>query len=90
MDKFNPPYYRQGRTETITFIENKGLNFNRGNVIKYTVRAGSKSGTSELDDLLKARWYLNREIAAVRRATKEVPYEDSDDSTHGSITISGE
>ena len=44
------------------------MNFNLGNVIKYTFRAGHKSeqGYSELEkeleDLKKARWYLDDEI----------------------------
>jgi hypothetical protein len=37
------------------------FNFNRGNAIKYVWRAGAKG--SELEDLKKARWYLDREIA---------------------------
>lgn len=44
------------------------MNFNLGNVVKYTLRAGHKSeqGYSELEkeleDLKKARWYLDDEI----------------------------
>ena len=44
------------------------LNFNLGNVIKYVLRAGhkSESGYSDLDkkieDLQKARWYIDDEI----------------------------
>lgn len=44
------------------------MNFNLGNVIKYTLRAGHKSeeGYSDvekaLEDLKKAQWYLNDEI----------------------------
>ena len=41
------------------------MNFCRGNVIKYVARAGRKSSTSELEDLRKARWYLEREIATL-------------------------
>jgi hypothetical protein len=43
-------------------IEMYDLNFSLGNVIKYVLRAGKKSGESDLDDLSKALWYLNREI----------------------------
>ena len=45
--------------ECITVTEH--FNFNRGNAIKYIWRAGSKG--DELEDLKKARWYLDREIA---------------------------
>lgn len=34
--------------------------FVRGNIIKYVLRAPHKD--NELQDLLKARWYLDREI----------------------------
>lgn len=72
IDKVNhPPHYKRGKIETITFIEDQKLNFCRGNVIKYVVRAGAKDSSTELEDLLKARWYLNREITATRKASKE-------------------
>lgn len=48
--------------ECITITEH--MNFCRGNVLKYLWRAGAKGdSTSELEDLYKARWYLDREIA---------------------------
>jgi hypothetical protein len=37
------------------------MNFNLGNVIKYLWRAGLKDG-DEIEDLKKARWYLDDEI----------------------------
>jgi hypothetical protein len=33
-----------------------------GNVVKYAARAGRKDGESRLDDLLKARWYIEQAI----------------------------
>jgi hypothetical protein len=39
------------------------MNFNRGNAVKYLARAGRKSKTTELEDLKKARWYIDREIS---------------------------
>lgn len=38
------------------------MGFCLGNCIKYIARAGKKSADSTLDDLRKARWYLDREI----------------------------
>jgi hypothetical protein len=61
-----PAHYKVGGIETIDFIEAKGLNYHLGNVVKYIARADSKGNREE--DLLKARWYLNREIA---KFTKE-------------------
>ena len=52
--------------ETIKVIEAWKLNFNLGNCVKYISRAGQKG--DKLEDLYKARWYLNREI---ERCTKE-------------------
>jgi len=56
----HPAHYTYGRIECIDFIEDKGLNFSRGNAVKYIVRAGHKE--NELEDLKKARWYIDREI----------------------------
>ena len=57
----HPAHYKVGGIETIDFIEAKQLNYNLGNVVKYITRADNKGNREE--DLLKARWYLNREIA---------------------------
>ena len=66
----HPQHYTRGRIEVIDFIEDKGLNFNLGNVIKYVARAGHKKSSGKsvdakaLEDLKKAQWYLNREISS--------------------------
>lgn len=44
------------------------FNFNRGNAIKYLWRAGSKGDTVE--DLMKARQYIDFEIARVENQTE--------------------
>jgi hypothetical protein len=56
----NPPHYTTGGIETIDFIEAKCLSYNLGNVVKYITRADYKG--SKVEDLMKARWYLDREI----------------------------
>lgn len=56
----NPEHYKTGGIETIDFIEAKKLSYNLGNVVKYITRAEHKGNTKE--DLLKAQWYLNREL----------------------------
>ena len=61
VDKSNPTHY-QNKVTPIDIIEMYDLNFSLGNVIKYVLRAGKKNGESDLDDLNKALWYLNREI----------------------------
>ena len=58
----HPSHYTDGKIEVIDFIEDKGLNFHRGNAVKYIARAGKKNPAKEVADLKKAVWYLNREI----------------------------
>lgn len=64
----HPSHYTDGNIEVMDFIEDKQLNFAKGNVIKYVSRAGKKDPNKELEDLKKAMWYLNREI---ERLSKE-------------------
>jgi hypothetical protein len=58
----HPPHYKTGGIETIDFIEAKGLGYHLGNVVKYISRAGIKGTNNGLEDLRKARWYLDRAI----------------------------
>lgn len=51
--------------EAIKVIEAWGLGFCLGNAIKYIARAGKKGALVE--DLKKARWYLDREIARLEK-----------------------
>ena len=57
-------YEATGEYDLIDIIQDYKLNFNRGNVLKYIVRAGKKD--DELQDLLKAKDYIEREIQYVR------------------------
>jgi Protein of unknwon function (DUF3310) len=57
----HPAHYKTGGIETIDFIEAKELNYNMGNAVKYISRADHKGDKKQ--DLEKAVWYLNREIA---------------------------
>ncbi len=60
-----PDYYKSAGAylDVIDYIESLGdmHGFCRGNIIKYIVRAGKKT-TNTLDDLYKAREYINRWI----------------------------
>lgn len=58
----HPAHYTMGTIEPKDFIRDQDLNFNRGNVIKYTVRAGRKNKNKEVEDLKKAKQYLEFEI----------------------------
>lgn len=42
------------------------MNFNKGNAVKYIARAGLKNPDTEVEDLEKAVWYLQREIDRIR------------------------
>lgn len=56
----HPSHYNTGKIEVIDAIEDWGLDFCEGNVIKYVARAKHKG--NELEDLNKAHWYLERLI----------------------------
>jgi len=64
-DPVNPSHYR-GDT-VMRIIEDFGLGFCLGNVVKYILRHKDKAG---LEDLKKARWYLDREITRQEGAIK--------------------
>lgn len=70
-DKGNPPemvdhptHYKMGKIEVIDAIEDWKLDFHLGNAVKYIARAVYKM--NYLQDLEKARWYLDREIQRER------------------------
>lgn len=58
----HPSHYTDGKIEVIDFIEDKNLNFHLANAVKYISRAGKKDPSKEIEDLKKARWYLDRYI----------------------------
>lgn len=60
----HPDHYggEENPYEVIKVIEAWGLGFHLGNTVKYVARAGKKDPARELEDLKKARWYLDREI----------------------------
>ena len=66
----HPSHYTDGKIEVIEFIEDKNLNYHKGNAIKYICRAGKKDPRKEIEDLQKAIWYINREIKNLKRRTK--------------------
>ena len=61
----HPSHYQFGKNneyEAIKVIDAWELDFHLGNAVKYISRAGKKYPEKELEDLLKAAWYLNRRI----------------------------
>ena len=65
----HPPHYNQGNIEVIDAIEDWGLDFNAGNVVKYVARHQHKA--EPLEDLKKARWYLDRIIEGFENGSIE-------------------
>ncbi len=61
----HPDHYNSNPSgvECIDVVEHMG--FNVGNAVKYLWRAGSKGDVVE--DLKKARWYVEREIARIEK-----------------------
>lgn len=63
-------HYENGKGyDIIDVCKDYGLNFNRGNIIKYTARAGKKD--DELQDMRKVLDYAQREIAYLEEKQKE-------------------
>jgi hypothetical protein len=52
-------HYKEFVIEPIEYIEANNIGFHEGNVIKYVSRWKQKNG---LDDLRKAKWYIERLI----------------------------
>ena len=65
----HPPHYNQGQIEVIDVIEDWGLDFHAGNVIKYVARHKHKGNS--LEDLKKARFYLDRLIEGLENGSNQ-------------------
>lgn len=64
-DLVNHPAHYGGEDdvyEVIKVIEAWGLGFHLGNAVKYIPRAGVKDPDTEIQDLEKSRWYIDRRI----------------------------
>jgi hypothetical protein len=58
--------------EAIKVIDAWELGFCLGNTVKYIQRAGKKSVDTEIQDLEKARWYLDYYIQQRKQLRKEI------------------
>ena len=75
----SPSHYTRGSIEVWDFIRDQGLNYFRGNAIKYLCRAGFKSTGTEIEDIEKAIHYLENELYALQnkepeRSSARVPF----------------
>lgn len=66
------PEHYQNEIQAIDIIESHDLNFSEGNVIKYVLRWRKKGG---VDDLKKAKFYLDRLIRRAEKVKMEVAEE---------------
>lgn len=66
MSNINHPKHYQAKIEPLDLIDAWNLNFNLGNVIKYVCRAGKKDKEKEIEDLEKAKFYLEYQISKLR------------------------
>ena len=66
-EKIDHPQHYGGDTvyECIKVIEAWNLDFCLGNAVKYISRAGKKNKETEKEDLLKAKWYIERKISQI-------------------------
>ncbi len=65
-ERIKPPLHYDLDLQPWDVIEDWGLCYWLGNVLKYICRAGRKKGNPELDDLVKARNYLDERIRQVK------------------------
>lgn len=56
----HPTHYTQWPVEAIDLTERE--TFLIGNILKYAIRAGAKSGSTYGEDMAKARWYARRHV----------------------------
>jgi Protein of unknwon function (DUF3310) len=68
----HPSHYggKDNPHEAIKVITSWGLGFNLGNVVKYISRAGKKDPERLIQDLEKARFYLDYEINLLKNKNK--------------------
>jgi hypothetical protein len=66
----HPDHYNRGKIEVIDAIEDWDLNFCEGNVIKYVARHRHKN--EPLEDLRKAKWYLERLITKIENESRRL------------------
>jgi hypothetical protein len=68
-NNISPSYYQKGSIEVTDYITSNEMSFVEGNIIKYVTRYKDKSG---IQDLRKARWYLDKLI----QTQMDIPMED--------------
>jgi hypothetical protein len=66
-DSVNHPSHYTNHPSGVECIQiTEHMNFCLGNAVKYIWRAGLKEGHDNIQDLEKARWYIDRELARLK------------------------
>ncbi len=73
----HPAHYNVGKIEVIDAINEWQLDFNLGNVVKYVARAGHKDKAKTIEDLKKAKFYLEDSIERLQGQFSETKQNDS-------------
>lgn len=63
----HPSHYTSHPSGIETIQITRHMNFNRGNAVKYLMRAGLKNSDKEVEDLQKAVWYIQDEIERLEK-----------------------
>jgi hypothetical protein len=66
----HPKHYTHGKIECIDVIEDWGLGYHGGQILKYLCRHMHKH-EDPIQDLKKARWYLDRLIGLLERGEND-------------------
>lgn len=89
-----PKHYASHPSGVECIVVAEHMNFCLGNAIKYLWRAGEKGDA--IEDLKKARWYIDREIARLDKSKRppivvswEHPYDDGRTHHEGEWPLQG-
>lgn len=73
MNKVNPKHYETFTVKVQPWDICERFPFNLGNCLKYLFRVGRKEGENPLDDLMKAKAYLDRHILSGKEFKADIP-----------------
>jgi hypothetical protein len=62
MDNINPDHYKSHPSGIEAIQVTEHMNFCLGNAMKYLWRADKKHSDGGIEDLNKAKWYIEREL----------------------------
>jgi hypothetical protein len=75
-DNINPQHYKSHPSGVEAIAITEHMNFCLGNALKYIWRADLKHNDGGVEDLKKAKWYIEREIARITKATTPMGFRD--------------